>query len=279
MSSPVDLVMSPIDWDGPSRQPCPFPGCARGSNDRTFGVTRDDRGCVGHCFRCGCRATDAGERRPGSRQARPIAPQRHETLSEFGRELWEACRPISGDARAYLDARCCVVPPVEGHLRYHPALRHPPSGTVGPAMVALVTDAATCRPLTLHRTWIRADGTKAALDPPRMLLGGHRKAGGVVRLWPDDAVTMGLGVAEGIETALSLAHAFTPVWACIDAGNLAALPPVAGIDALTIAADHDQAGIAAADACAARWASAGREVSMVLPDRHKSDLNDVARAA
>jgi len=112
-----------------------------------------------------------------------------------------------------------------------------------------------------------------------MLLGGHRKQGGVVRLWPDDAVTTGLGVAEGIETALSLAHGLTPVWACIDAGNLAGLAVLDGIEALTIAADHDDAGIAAANTCADRWARAGAEVRVVLPEIQKTDLNDVARAA
>jgi len=134
-------------------------------------------------------------------------------------------------------------------------------------------------PLTLHRTWICANGDKAACDPPRMLLGNHRKAGGVIRLWPDDAVTTGLGIAEGIETALSLAHGFTPVWACIDAGNLAAFPVLEGIESLVIAADHDEAGISAANACATRWTDAGREVRIVMPDQAKTDLNDLARAA
>ena len=163
-------------------------------------------------------------------------------------------------------------------MRWHPALKHPASCLVGPALVALVTHAVTRAPLTLHRTWIRADGSKAPVNPPRMLLGGHRKAGGVVRLWPDEAVTTGLGAAEGFETALSLAHAHRPVWACIDAGNLAAFPVLDGIECLTIAVDHDGAGIAAARACAARWARAGRDVRLAMPDRHKADLNDVARA-
>jgi putative DNA primase/helicase len=268
-----------IDWDGPTRQACP--GCGRGPKDRTCGVTLDDRGGVAHCFRCGHResSNDGAQRGSGSPRDRAAAPTRHETLSDFGCELWAACRPLAGEGLAYLQARACVIPPPDGHLRYHPALKHPPSGMVGPALVALVTDAVTREPLTLHRTWIRADGSKAPLDPPRMLLGGHRKAGGVVRLWPDEAVTHGLGIAEGIETALSLAHAFTPVWACIDAGNLAAFPVLGGIESLTIAADHDDAGIAAAEACAARWANAGAEAGIVMPDAHKTDLNDMARAA
>jgi hypothetical protein len=98
-----------------------------------------------------------------------------------------------------------------------------------------------------------------------------------VRLWPDDAVAMGLGIAEGIESALSLAHAFQPVWALIDAGNLAAMPALPGIDALTIAADHDDAGIDAAHACADRWSDVGTEVRVVIA-AEKTDMNDVARS-
>lgn len=268
---------SALDWSGPARQPCPE--CGRGPKDRTCGVTVDERGGVAHCFRCGYRETEHAGSLPGAAQAPRSAPRRHETLSEFGEELWRACRPLGGDALAYLEARSCVVPPTDGDLRWHPTLRHPPSGIVGPALVALVTDAIDGRPLTLHRTWVLADGTKARVEPARMLLGGHRKQGGVVRLWPDDAVTAGLGIAEGIESALSLAHAVQPVWSCIDAGNLASLPVLRGIEAITIAADHDDAGIEAAQACGERWATAGREVRIVLPEGYKADLNDVARSA
>lgn len=262
-----------IDWQGPKRQDCE---CK--PKGKTLGVTLDERGGRAHCFRCGYVEIMHGDATPGRLQPRQ-QPQRHEVLSDFGRELWEACRPLSGEARAYLDARNCVISHADGDLRCHPALKHPPSGLIGPALVALVTDAVSGTPLTLHRTWVRADGNKAPVEPARMLLGGHRKQGGVVRLWPDEAVTTGLGVAEGIETALSLAHAIAPVWACIDAGNLAAFPLLEGIEALTIAADHDDAGIAAANTCADRWARSGAEVRVVLPEIHKTDLNDVARAA
>ncbi|WP_454763239.1 toprim domain-containing protein [Cupriavidus campinensis] len=127
--------------------------------------------------------------------------------------------------------------------------------------------------MSLHRTWIQADGCKAAVEPPRLLLAGHRKQGGVVRLWPDEAVTAGLGIAEGIETALSLAWAYAPVWACIDAGNLAALPYLTGIDCLLIGADNDPAGKAAAKACAANRADADAEVFVTR--QVENDLNDV----
>lgn len=212
-------------------------------------------------------------RAPRKAPARPVQqPATHETLSDYGRALWDACRPVHGTARGYLMARRCVVPPEDGNLRCHSALKHAVSGYTGPALVALVTDAVTREPLSLHRTWIQADGRKADVDPPRLVLGGHRKQGGVIRLWPDEAVTYGLAVAEGIETALSLAHAYTPAWACIDAGNLAALPVLAGIETLLIGADNDPAGSKAANDCATRWAAAGVEV--LVTQQSQNDIND-----
>ena len=269
-----------IDWEGSRRQTCP--SCGRGPKDRTCGVTVDERGGVAHCHRCNYvenRFDDEVRLRPGRPVPCAARIEKHEALSDYWHRVWNDCRPLSGDGRAYLEARCCVIPPADGDLRYHPSLKHTPSGTSGPALVALVTDVETRQPISMHRTWIRADGSKADLAPPRMLIPDHRKAGGVVRLWPDEAVTHGLGVAEGVESALSLAHAFQPVWALIDAGNLAAMPILPGIESLLIAADHDEAGIAAARSCASRWTSQGREVGVVMPGQRKSDINDLARAA
>ena len=206
---------------------------------------------------------------------RALTVQQHETLSEYGQELFDQTKPIEGPALDYLHARKCVVPPQDSDLRYHPALKHP-SGYIGPALVALVTDAVTNQPITLHRTWIKTNGNKAEVEPPRLLLAGHRKAGGVIRLWPDTEVTLGLGVCEGIETSLSLAHAFTPVWSLVDAGNLASFPALPGIEALLIGADNDAAGTKAARQCGTCWTKAGKLVRVVVP-QDQGDLNDLAR--
>ena len=269
--------MLPIDWHGKARQPCP--SCDRGPKDDALGITqRTDGSYIAHCFRCeAVFFSDEREPRQHVPPVRPVAAAKRESLSTYGLELWDACRLVSGPARAYLEARGCMVPPADADLRWHPELRHP-GGHTGPALVALVTHAQTRMPMTLHRTWIRPDGRKAECDPPRLLLKDHGKASGVIRLWPDEAVTTGLAVAEGIETALSVAHAFRPVWACIDAGNLSGLPVLAGIESLLIAADHDDAGVRAAEACAGRWAAAGREVSVATPERHKTDVNDLVMA-
>ena len=97
----------------------------------------------------------------------------------------------------------------------------------------------------------------------------------MIRLWSDEAVTHGLAIAEGIETALSAAHAFTPVWSCIDCGNLEKFPVIAGIDCLSIVADNDAPGIAAANKCAQRWVATGARVRIAKPVTPGTDLNDV----
>jgi hypothetical protein len=139
----------------------------------------------------------------------------------------------------------------------------------------LVTNTTTTEPMTLHWTWLTADGSgKAKLDKPRLLKKGYPKKGGVVRLWPDEEVSHGLCVAEGIETALSAANGFTPIWSCIDAGNLGTLPVLDGIDCLTVVADHDPEGLRAADACGRRWLDAGCEVRIWRAPVEGEDFND-----
>jgi len=87
----------------------------------------------------------------------------------------------------------------------------------------------------------------------------------------------GLGIAEGIETALATARVFQPVWATLDAGNLAAFPVLPGEVALSIFADRDKSGTGqkAALACAERWLAAGREVRVLAALRTAADMADV----
>ena len=206
-----------------------------------------------------------------SQQTRPTTPKR---WSPFAQSMWDKCQPISGTAQAYLEARGCALPPPESDLKWHPELRHGPCGYVGPALVALVTDTMTNEPLTLHRTWIMADGSKAPVVPARMFLPGHQVAGGVVRLWPDEAVTNGLGIAEGIETALSAAVGFAPVWAALVANNIRSFPVLDLLEELTILADHDPAGLAAAEVCARRWTEADKRVRTCAPPEPGTDFNE-----
>lgn len=261
------------------------PRCDRRGHDDALAVKVDDDGggATWICHRCGWtgglrdgRPAPAAPS-PMVRQHRPAADATHTVLCDWGRRLWSTCRPITADdpAGRYLHARGCTLPHPEGDLRWHPALKHP-CGHTGAAAVGLVTDAVNNAPISLHRTWLMGDGSggKAAIEKPRLLLQNHRKAGGVVRLWPDCEVTMGLGLAEGVETALTLARVFVPVWATVDAGNLGSFPVLDGIESITIAVDNDPAGLKAADALTLRWWQAGREVRRVVAPAAGQDLND-----
>jgi hypothetical protein len=142
--------------------------------------------------------------------------------------------------------------------------------------MGLVSDAQTREPLSIHRTWITPTG-KAPVDPPRAPLANHSLKNGVIKLWPDSDVTGGLAICEGVETALSLAWAFTPTWATLDAGHLSKFAAIRSVEVLTIGADNDKAGLDAAQACAARWVAQGKTVR--ITQQHTNDINDILTEA
>lgn len=191
-------------------------------------------------------------------------------LQPWAQRLWDDSKPLSGMALAYLESRLCAIPPAGGDLRWHDAVKHP-SGYVGAALIGLVTHIVTNEPMSLHRTWITPNG-KAGLDKARLLIANHPVKHGVIRLWADDAVTNGLGIAEGIETALSLAHEYQPVWAAISATNMGDLPVLDGIESIMIAVDTDDAGQLAAQRLGHRWVQAGKEAFTISVA--SGDLND-----
>ncbi len=262
-----------FDWstyaDGNHRVRCP--ACGRRDSDRSAGLKVTANSAVLHCFRCELVLTERGITRAHS--VRLIAQEKRTTLSPWGKQLWDECQPISGVALDYLRARRCFIPPEDGHLRWHPALKHP-SGHVGPSLVGLITHIQTRKQLSLHRTWITPT-SKASVYPPRMPLANHSIGGGCIRLWPDESVTSGLGIAEGIETALSLAWAYTPVWATIDASHMRKLPVLEGIETLVVGCDQDEVGRHAARECGTRWATTGRDV--LITRQEINDLNDLLR--
>jgi phage/plasmid primase-like uncharacterized protein len=91
-----------------------------------------------------------------------------------------------------------------------------------------------------------------------------------------------LVVAEGIETALSIAQACPDlaVWSALSAPGMEALRVPAGVRTIILAADHDvnDRGAIAAHKAAARFARAGITVKIALPPRPDTDFNDVLLA-
>jgi phage/plasmid primase-like uncharacterized protein len=138
-------------------------------------------------------------------------------------------------------------------------------------MLALVTDAVTGEPIGVHRTAIKDDGSgKRFGKDSKMMLGVARR--GVIRLQPG---SVRLGIAEGIETALSASQVFgTAVWATLSRGGVGTFPVLKGIKRLTVFADHDDPGLKAACKCCRRYQAAGIDAEVRYPPCATTDWND-----
>ncbi|MBI1209274.1 MAG: ATPase, partial [Azospirillum sp.] len=213
--------------------------------------------------------------------AKPKPARRVNRAEDIEREiafLLSQCQPLSGTpAAAYLASRGLPVPACPD-LQFHPSATYHDTATGYPALIAVVRESLAQR-LGIHRTYLSADGSaKAAVPKPRMMLGPV--AGGTVQLVPLDASPV-LGIAEGIETALSALFACPalPVWAALSAGNLEKLDPPAQVTRVVLLADHDASGtgLKAAERAAARHYAAGRRIWIALPPRKGDDFNDLLR--
>ena len=211
--------------------------------------------------------------------SRPEAAPETRTKQNARREIEiiiKGCQALADSpAETYLATRGLAVPDTS-ELKFHADLTHWETRTGYPGLVAFVRNTGG-RVIGVHRTYLaHAHAAKADLPSPRMMLGSVTS--GAVRLAPlsESAV---LGLAEGIETALSVMQACPdlPVWAALAAGNLAqvALPPE--VSRVVILADNDGegAGIRAAERAAARHAAEGRRVWIAMPERAGEDFNDL----
>jgi putative DNA primase/helicase len=196
--------------------------------------------------------------------------------TEGALRLWREARPAKGTpVETYLASRGLRLPDGSEHaLRFHPEC---PRGQGRlPAMLGLMRGIVTDRPLGVHRTFLSADGrAKADVEPNKMMLGQAK--GAVLKLTPDEDVTQGLTLTEGIEDGLAVLNdGWAPVWVCLSAGTLMNFPVLRGIGALTICADNDAAGRNAAEACAQRWRAAGMDVAVGEPPRRFKDIGAIA---
>jgi hypothetical protein len=190
--------------------------------------------------------------------------------SRQAERCWSEALPIIGTAaERYLRGRgiTCELPVT---LRYHPNCWHS-SGKRFLALVALIEGVSG---YAVHRTYLRGDGTgKAEVKPNKAMLGAT--AGGAVRL---TEARGSLVVAEGIETALSLASGLlgrpATIWAALSTSGMRGLHLPSPPGRLTVAMDGDDAGRAAGHDLAERAHALGWNVSL-LPAPDRSDWCDV----
>ena len=145
--------------------------------------------------------------------------------------LWQGATPpkLYGAVAAYLEERVgCLWPSQE--------LREAFYGQ-SPMMVARVLDYSGQKAVNLHLTILTQDGRKADLEVNKRVMKGKLPDGCAIRLGPEKAV---MGVAEGIETAISAAIMFDmPVWACINGTLLSKWIPPSRAEKITVFGDND----------------------------------------
>jgi putative DNA primase/helicase len=193
-------------------------------------------------------------RRSRSRPAAKPSEDDADRRVELAIELWRQSLPLQNTLgwRYFTERRGLhvgLLDDLSHALRWHQRIA---------AIVALMTDPISNKPTGVHRTYLDPTGCK--ID--RKMLGKQ----GVIRLSPDETVTTGLGICEGIEDGLAvLLSEWGPMWAATSAGAIARFPVLSGSESLTIFADTDEVGLEAARACACRWDAAGRDAAIREP--------------
>ena len=188
------------------------------------------------------------------------------------RRLYSASQAVQdGDpVGRYLSGRG-LTGPWPRALRYHPKLFWGQETHRG--MLAVFFDADG-NMTSMQATYLTDNGHKAPVPRPRMNMKGFQlMRGGSVRL---GAVAETMGIAEGVETALSASKLFGfPVWAATSDNLLAAWQPPEGVKHVVVCGDSDHgfAGQAAAYALAKRLVVEKFEVEVRLP-KLGSDWND-----
>jgi putative DNA primase/helicase len=158
------------------------------------------------------------------------------------KRVWEAARLITPESAAglYLGKRVGLTEfpsalRATGRLYCHEGPDAPP--TYHPAMLARISDPDG-KPANVHRTYLTYEGGKAEMEKPKRVMSGSIPDGSAIRLAKHGDT---LGIAEGIETALSCTRLFgEPCWAVVSADMMVKWSPPAGVSKVFIYADCDE---------------------------------------
>jgi DNA primase len=195
------------------------------------------------------------------------------SVSDHRTEALDIWRSTSSADRTtvetYLRSRSIILP-VPPCLRYHANLKHWDTGLDFPAIVAGVQDG-NGKFTAIQRTYLLPDGRdKAQVNKPKKALGPL--GDGAVRLAPARKV---LGMAEGIETALSAMQLFEiPVWAALSCSRFASVAIPDNVIEVQIFADNGAPGKGAAGRACDAFTAAGKRVAIRRPPEFFSDWND-----
>lgn len=242
----------------------------------SLSIRQGDRTILVTCF-AGC------DRRSIMRELRRIPLRSHAPPLKFEppREgnwlrLWREAQHLEGTIGGrYLAARNLAILPPE--LRFHPRcpLYPRPLTVFYPAIVGAVRSNDAL--VAIHRTFLDPDTDRVAkVDTPKRALGHLGE--GAVRL--GGAVASRLGLAEGIETALSATQIFgIPCWATLGNERFGKVAIPDSVTELHLFIDADKGGSLAETRARAAHRRSGRTIFTHCPPIGGQDWNDVLMAA
>lgn len=194
-------------------------------------------------------------------------------------KVWGESTFLTGNdpVSKYLHSRGLNLTP--DNVRFCPECYESDSKKQMPAMVAKIQNKEG-KPVSLHRTYLNGDSKADIKSSKKLMPGTEPLNGGAVRLFSpknrlfDNDV---IGVAEGIETAISCAQMYgIACWACISSTLMQTWEPPVGIKKIVIYADNDAnfVGQKAAYILAQKLYNMGLIVSVEMPDKI-GDWNDI----
>ncbi|MAA92990.1 MAG: hypothetical protein CML21_00500 [Rheinheimera sp.] len=228
--------------------------------------------------------------REALQQTQVISPEEATKRKATIDKIWAGAKSIADSpVEAYLRSRGIKGDPASWkNLFSHESLAYKEDDkapwTRHPGMLAIVRDTE-CKPLTLHRTFLAADGSgKADVSRQKMMLAQPRSLqGACIRIdHPVETPTGKLiGITEGIENALSVREATgCPMWVGISDRIMEQVAFPDDIKVIIVWADIEPsgAGLRAAETLRRIWEPKGVTVIVEAPhnmNREKCDWNDV----
>lgn len=262
-------------WRG-TRGECRCP--AHDDVSPSLSVRLGDSAILFHCF-AGCTTAEVLKalQRQRLHDRAPLdmpAKEPRRDMSALAVRLWHASKPVVGTlAETYLRARG-LTGPYPRSLRFNPktVLGSGSDKRVMPALIAAVESDLGV--IAVQRTFLDpVDILHKPIPKPKVALG--LLGTGAIRLAP---ATDDLGLAEGIEDALSAMHWFgTPTWALGGVERLAFVAIPEKVRRIIVYADRGPAAARLLEKAREHLSRHRRELVAHVPDVH-NDWNDAWRA-
>ncbi|OZA18149.1 MAG: hypothetical protein B7X90_12615 [Novosphingobium sp. 17-62-19] len=248
--------------------------CCPSHDDRTpsLSLRQGDRAILVKCF-AGCdRRAILRELRRIPLRGCPEPFQYRPSRAGNWSKIWKETRPLTGTlGENYLASR--QLQATESGLRFHPRcpVNPKPFTTYPAAIIAAVRSDNGL--VAIHRTFLDPETNQIArIDKPKRALG--QPGAGAVRL--GGKVTGQLGLAEGIESALSASKLFgVPCWATLGNERFGSVSIPDSVTELHLFIDADHGGKLAEKRARAAHARVGRRILTRPPPISGQDWNDV----